>query len=248
MFLFVFFPLYLCNLFLVSSSAARCRYTVNRKPALLLLPLGGISVVLRVCWWRVVRDAFFLFSRESVTMAPHRRHRSSQGGDSGRTRVPRRCWQSRQFDVHRPVQSRTTRVRLLAPSWSSKPYITPNLYYIYTYIAISSVYIIYVYSIILLFCFYFTLPFSSPSSPFSLNIRLLFYIFLIPEMRACVHVPITQSVYSFYIDIYVYLYLFFSLSLSLCTYLFLFFYGSQEYFARYSLKIFRYFLVLIRNG
>ena len=45
---------------------------------------------------------------------------SSQGGDSGRTRVPRRRRQSRQLDLHRPVQSRTARVRLLASPRSSK--------------------------------------------------------------------------------------------------------------------------------
>ena len=41
---------------------------------------------------------------------------SSAGRCSRRTRVPRRCRQPRQLDLHRPVQSRTSRVRLLASS------------------------------------------------------------------------------------------------------------------------------------
>ena len=45
---------------------------------------------------------------------------SSQGGDFGRSRVPRRRGQSRQSHLYRPVQSRTSRVRLLASSRSSK--------------------------------------------------------------------------------------------------------------------------------
>lgn len=57
---------------------------------------------------------------------------SSQGGDFGRSRVPRRCGQSCQSDLYRPVQPWTSRVRLLASSRSSKRWIM-NRFFVFFY-------------------------------------------------------------------------------------------------------------------